>query len=106
MITGMDTGWPMTVVDRSRCAGRPATCGAKPSLLKALMLSPTVTPFSEPATSAPYTAGGSRFLARLSASATVSNQLLPILEVLSCGEATVARSLGRAPGPHGAAARP
>ena len=64
MSTGSDTGWPITVVDRSRCADSPATCGAKPSSLNAPMLSATVTPFSEPATSAPYTDGGSRLLAR------------------------------------------
>ena len=43
----------MTVVDRSRLAGDPATCGAKPSSPKAATLSSTVIPFSEPATSAP-----------------------------------------------------
>jgi len=53
MTTGSDTGWPMTVVDRSRCADSPATCGANPSSLNAATLSLTVTPFSEPATSAP-----------------------------------------------------
>jgi hypothetical protein len=53
MITGSDTSWPMTVVASSRLADSPATCGAKPSSLKAAMLSLTVSPFSEPAISAP-----------------------------------------------------
>ena len=72
--TGSEIGWPITVVDSSRFADRPATCGAKPSSPKAAMLSSTVRPRSEPATSAPYTDFGSRFFARRCASATVSNQ--------------------------------
>ena len=75
--TGSATSWPMTVVDRSRRAASPATCGAKPSSLNALTLSVTVRPFSEPAISAPYTDAGSRLRARRCASATVSNQALP-----------------------------
>ncbi len=31
IITGIDSGWPITVVDRSRSPCRPATCGANPS---------------------------------------------------------------------------
>ena len=53
MITGSDISWPMTLVAISRLAESPTTCGAKPSSLNALMLSLTVSPFSEPATSAP-----------------------------------------------------
>jgi len=80
MITGSDTGWPMTVVARSRLAESPATCGAKPSSLNALTLSLTVSPFSEPATSAPYTDLGRRLRARRCATATVSNQALAICQ--------------------------
>ena len=50
--TGKLTCWPMTVVDRSRVAGRSATCGRSFSSLKAAMLSLVVTPPSVPATSA------------------------------------------------------
>ena len=53
MITGSDTGWPITVVARSRSAGSPATCGAKPSSPNAPTLSFTVAPCSEPATQRP-----------------------------------------------------
>ena len=53
MITGSEIGMPITVVDRSRSAWWPATCGAKPSSPKAARLSSMVRPFSEPATSAP-----------------------------------------------------
>ena len=56
----------------------PATWGAKPSSAKAATLSSTVIPRSEPATSAPYTDLGRRFLARRCASATVSNHLSAI----------------------------
>ena len=76
MITGSEMSWPSTVVASSRCGRWPATCGAKPSSAKAAMLSSTVRPRSEPATSAPYTDAGSRLLARRWASATVSNQSL------------------------------
>src|ERR1700730_2988496 len=92
MITGRLTGWPMTVVARSRLADSPATCGAKPSSLNALTLSLTVRPFSEPATSAPYTDLGRRFFARRCATATVSNHALAIC--LS----SPAHSLGEQPG--------
>ena len=66
----------MTVVAISRVAGSPATCGAKPSSENASTLSRAVSPFSAPATSAPYTDLGSRRLARRCATATVSNHLL------------------------------
>ena len=65
--------WPITVVDRSRAAELPATCGAKPSSAKAARLSSYDSPCSDPASSALYTDGGSRFFARRWASATVSN---------------------------------
>ncbi len=80
MITGSDTGCPITVVVRSRLADSPATCGAKPSSLNASTLSLTVSPFSEPAISAPYTDLGSRLRARRCAAATVSNHPLLISE--------------------------
>ena len=62
----------MNVVDWSRSADSPATCGAKPSSANAAMLSLYVIPRSEPASSALYTDFGSRFFARRCASATVS----------------------------------
>ncbi len=68
----------MTLVARSLLSANPATCGAKPSSANAATLSSTVMPRSEPATSAPYTDLGRRFLARRCASATVSNHLLAI----------------------------
>src|SRR5260370_27745967 len=68
----------MTVVARSRLADSPATCGAKPSSLNASTLSLTVSPFSEPAISAPYTDLGRRLRARRCATATVSNHALAI----------------------------
>ncbi len=74
MITGMDTGCPITVVARSRSSHRPATWGARPNSPKAATLSSTVRPFSDPATRAAYTEEGRRRLARRWASATVSNQ--------------------------------
>src|SRR5580692_11520530 len=78
MMTGSETGWPSTVVARSRCAGSPATCGANPSSANAATLSASVWPRSAPASSALYTDAGSRFFARRCASATDSNQVLPI----------------------------
>lgn len=80
IITGIEMGWPITVVDRSRSPDSPATCGAKPSSEKAAMLSSTVSPFSEPATSAAYTDLGRRFFARRCASATVSNHVFLAIE--------------------------
>src|SRR5580693_2236665 len=77
-ITGMDTGWPSTVVARSRCLANPATCGANPSSPNAATLSASVAPCSDPATTDQYTDFGNRFLARRSASATVSSHPLPI----------------------------
>ncbi|NIL87599.1 hypothetical protein RhoFasGS6_05026 [Rhodococcus fascians] len=76
IITGNDIGCPITVVDRSRLSDNPATCGANPSSPNAAMLSSTVNPRSEPATSAAYTDFGKRFFARRCASATVSNHAL------------------------------
>jgi hypothetical protein len=52
IITGIDSGWPITTVASSRCAGSPATCGAKPSSANAARLSCSVVPRSEPAMSA------------------------------------------------------
>src|SRR5580693_7636807 len=77
-ITGIDTGWPSTVTDRSRAAGSPAACGANPSSPNAATLSLSVAPCSDPATTDQYTDFGSRLRARRSASATVSNHPLPI----------------------------
>ncbi len=51
--TGIDMAWPITVTPMFRSLARPAVCGAKPSSAKAAMLSSTVRPRSEPATSAP-----------------------------------------------------
>ena len=53
MMTGSEISWPITVVERSRVAGSPAVCGAKPSSANAATLSWAVVPRSEPATSAP-----------------------------------------------------
>jgi hypothetical protein len=47
------------------------------------MLSSIVNPLSEPATRAPYTEAGRRFLARRWATATVSNHLFAIWGLLS-----------------------
>ena len=69
----MDTCWPITVVERSRASRKPATCGAKPSSSNAPTLSLSVSPCSDPAQIAMYTESGSRFCARLCASATDSN---------------------------------
>ena len=77
--TGSEISWPITVVAISRVAGSPATCGANPSSENAATLSLTVTPASAPATSAPYTDGGSRRFARRCATATVSNHLLAMV---------------------------
>ncbi len=77
-ITGIDTGWPSTVVARSRLAGSPAACGVNPSSPNAATLSLSVAPCSEPATIDQYTDFGSRFLARRCATATVSNHPLLI----------------------------
>src|SRR5215831_1575969 len=82
MITGSDIGTPITLVDISRIAGSPATCGANPSSENAATLSRTVRPSSAPATSAPYTDLGSRLLARRCATATVSNHLLAMMSSL------------------------
>ena len=79
-ITGIESGWPITSVERSRSLGSSATCGAKPSSPNALRLSSMVSPFSEPATSAMYTDLGSRFFALRCASATVSNHA-PVLAI-------------------------
>jgi hypothetical protein len=80
--TGMDIGWPMTVTPMFRSPARPAVCGAKPSSANAATLSSTVSPRSEPATSAPYTPLGRRFFARRCASATVSNHGFAIVDLL------------------------
>ena len=77
-ITGMDTGWPSTVVARSRLAGSPPACGVNPSSPNAATLSVSVAPCSDPATIDQYTDFGSCFLARRCATATVSNHLLLI----------------------------
>jgi hypothetical protein len=77
-ITGMDTGWPSTVVARSRLAGSPPARGVNPSSPKAATLSFSVAPCSEPATIDQYTDFGSCFLARRCATATVSNHPLLI----------------------------
>ena len=53
MRMGMDTDWPITVTPMARSLDRPAVCGAKPSSANAARLSSTVSPRSEPATSAP-----------------------------------------------------
>ena len=67
----------------SRLAEAPATCGAKPSWANDAVLSAYDDPLSDPASRAPYTDGGSRFLARRCASATVSNQVLLLMRCLS-----------------------
>ena len=73
-ITGSAMSCPSTDVARSRAAGRFAIRGgANRSSPNAARLSCSVTPFSAPATSAMYTDLGSRRLARLRASSTVSN---------------------------------
>ena len=73
-ITGSAIWSPSTDVARPRAAGRFAIRGgANRSSLNAARLSCSVTPFSAPATSAMYTDLGSRRLARLRASSTVSN---------------------------------
>ena len=51
--TGIDIGWPMTVTPMFALVGQAAVCGAKPSSANAARLSSTVSPRSEPATSAP-----------------------------------------------------
>src|SRR5689334_7056576 len=78
-ITGIDTGWPRTVTDRSRLAGSPPACGANPSSPNAATLSFSVAPCSDPATIDQYTDFGSCLLARRCATATVSNHLLLIV---------------------------
>ena len=78
-MTGSAMFWPITSVVRSRSEGWPATWGAKPSSPNAARLSSYVVPRSEPASSAAYTDGGSRRLARRCASATVSSQP-PLIE--------------------------
>ena len=45
MSTGIEMGWPITLVAISRFADSSATCGAIPSRPKAAMLSLSVTPF-------------------------------------------------------------
>jgi hypothetical protein len=77
-ITGMDTGWPSTVVARPRLAGSPPACGVNPSSPNAATLSFSVAPCSDPATIDQYTDFGSCFLARRCATATVSNHPLLI----------------------------
>ena len=73
-ITGSAISCPSTDVARSRAAGRFATCGGvNRSSLNTARLSWRVTPFSVPAISAMYTGLGSRRLALLRASSTVSN---------------------------------
>lgn len=52
MKTGSEIDCPITFVAMSRLPDRPATCGAKPSSANAAVLSATVVPFSEPASSA------------------------------------------------------
>ena len=82
IITGIDMAWPITVTAMFRSLARPAVCGANPISAKAAMLSAALSPRSDPATSAPYTPLGSRFLARRCASATVSNHALAIVDLL------------------------
>src|SRR6516165_7903625 len=73
-ITGSAISCPSTDVARSRAEGQAAQGGgANRSSLNAATLSCAVTPFSAPATSAMYTGLGSRRLALLRASSTVSN---------------------------------
>src|SRR3954468_117171 len=81
--TGSATSWPMTVVAICLALASPAVCGAKPISSKAATLSVAVRPFSDPATSAPYTPLGSRRLARRCASATVSNQEFAIAHIVA-----------------------
>src|SRR5690349_11358195 len=81
--TGSETSWPITLVAISRVAGRPATCGAKPSSENAATLSRIVTPASAPAINAPYTSFGRCRLARRWATATVSNHLFAINLIIS-----------------------
>jgi hypothetical protein len=80
--TGSATSCPITRVASFRSLLSPATCGAKPSSAKAAVLSSTVSPRAEPATSAPYTPLGSRRFARRWASATVSNHAFAIPDSL------------------------
>ena len=92
MSTGSATGCPMTMVAMSRPAGSPATWGTKPSSSNAATLSARVSPFSVPASSAPYTDGGSRFRARRCATATVSNHALRTGQSSGPGRARSPRS--------------
>src|SRR5215207_3481577 len=113
-ITGSAMSWPRTVVDSSRTAWCPAVRGAKRSSSNASTLSFSVTPFSEPAMSAAYTDGGSRFLARRCATATDSNQGLPMtvlafrsVDALAPGDDGAQRgsgAVGKASGPDAGAA--
>jgi len=82
-MTGREMSCPITVVAWSRLAGAPATCGANPSWAKDAVLSAYDVPASDPASSAPYTDGGSRFFARRCASATDSNQVRLLMRCLS-----------------------
>lgn len=99
----------MIVVAISQPELCPAETGRKPSCSKACRLSSRDTPASAPATIAPYTDLGRRFLARALATATDSNHSFPtaaILELrtnrdtfvgLTCPTVTTsARSLGNA----------
>ena len=52
MTTGKSISCPSTVVFWSRCGGRSAMCGRKPSSSNAATLSESVMPCSAPATSA------------------------------------------------------
>ena len=71
--TGMETGWPITLVDRSRPPGLPATVGANPNSPNAASFWLRVTPASAPARSAAATDGGRVCSARRRAAATDSN---------------------------------
>jgi hypothetical protein len=53
MSTGIDIGWPITVVERSRSGGCPAVTGRSISSSKAAVLSASEMPLSAPAISAP-----------------------------------------------------
>src|SRR5712672_2779826 len=92
MSTGRLTSWPITVVARSRVAGRSATCGRSRSSENAATLSFIVTPASAPATRARYTPFGSCRRARRWASATVSNHVL-VLAISELRDAGVRRDL-------------
>src|SRR5260370_4516257 len=80
-ITGVDTGWPSTVVARSPLAVSPPACRVNPSSPHAATLSVSVAPCSDPAPIDQYTDFGRCLLARRCAPATVPNHplLIPLL---------------------------